>query len=70
MECTHASKKHQYSQVRKNLRYERLKLTKEEQAARRKEKAAYRKALDAGYEPDETDQEHLKALLGDEYQQK
>ena len=30
----------------------------------------YRKALDAGYEPDETDQEHLKALLGDEYQQK
>jgi TPR repeat protein len=30
----------------------------------------YRKALDAGYEPDETDQAHLKEVLGDEYQQK
>ena len=30
----------------------------------------YRKALDAGYEPDETVQEHLKVVLGDEYQQK
>ena len=26
----------------------------------------YRKSLDAGYEPDEVDQEHLKAVLGDE----
>ena len=29
----------------------------------------YRKALDAGYEPDEEDAAHLKAVLGDEYQQ-
>lgn len=36
------------------------------------EKAAewYRKALEAGYAPDEEDLEHLKAVLGDEYQQK
>ena len=30
----------------------------------------YRKALEAGYEPSEEDQEHLKDVLGDEYQQK
>ena len=30
----------------------------------------YRKSLDAGYEPDEEDAAHLKAVLGDEYQQK
>jgi len=28
----------------------------------------YRNSLEAGYEPDEVDQEHLKAVLGDEYQ--
>ena len=28
----------------------------------------YRKSLDAGYEPDEEDEAHLKAVLGDEYQ--
>ena len=57
MECTHASKKHQYSQVRKNLRYERLKLTKEEQAARRKEKAAYMMSFreEHGYFPSKDD---------------
>ena len=26
----------------------------------------YRKALDGGYEPDEEDREHLKAVLGEE----
>ena len=26
-----------------------------------------RKALEAGYEPDEDDQKHLKALLGEDY---
>ena len=30
----------------------------------------YRRALDAGYEPDEEDQARLKEVLGDEYQQK
>ena len=30
----------------------------------------YWKALEAGYEPDEGDQAHLKDVLGDEYQQK
>ena len=30
----------------------------------------YRKALDAGYDPDEEDEAHLKAVLGDGYQQK
>ena len=30
----------------------------------------YRKALEAGYEPNEQEQEHLKAVLGDGYQQK
>ena len=30
----------------------------------------YRKALEAGYEPDEEAQAHLKDVLGDEYQQK
>ena len=29
----------------------------------------YRKALEAGYEPDEEDQEHLEAVLGDEFKQ-
>lgn len=30
----------------------------------------YQKSLDAGYEPDETDQAHLKEVSGDGYQQK
>ena len=30
----------------------------------------YRKALDAGFEPDEEEQAHLKEVLGDEYQPK
>jgi hypothetical protein len=30
----------------------------------------YRKALEAGYEPKETEQAHLKEVLGDGYQQK
>ena len=30
----------------------------------------YRKALEAGYEPDEEAQAHLKDVLGDGYQQK
>ena len=30
----------------------------------------YRKALEAGFEPDEEDQARLKEVLGDEYQQK
>ena len=30
----------------------------------------YQKSLDAGYKADKEDEEHLKAVLGDEYQQK